>query len=64
MRIKFFHKSNGQYVDETMQHQYFVCADGFVYKDNNRAYESQSMCVSLDNFIEKDNSVGWVVVKE
>ena len=44
------------------QSDYFILADGSVWRDNYAWFESQAACVSFENFVVKCKNVQWRIV--
>lgn len=65
MKIEFYNKSNNTSVTYKQYEgpYYFVDREGDVYRDNEETYESQSMVVYLETFMEKCPDIGWRVVE-
>jgi hypothetical protein len=61
MKIVFFYKDTGAIAGRSPLDSYlflFVDENGTVWQDNNKTCESQSSCVSFDDFIEERPDIG------
>lgn len=62
MKLEIFNKYTGAIV--TSPRDYYVAADGVVWKDNYRSVESSAMVAVLEDFLEECPRLTWRMVDE